>query len=327
MSSSTVGSSRRRIVWLSLVVGLSLAFGPSARAGDAPVKRKSIYDATADAKAQVEQATARAKHNGKRVLLMFGGDWCGWCHRLHTLFQENAEIRSLLSNEYELVLIDTKAPNAQTYLDQSAKDYASVGYPFLAVLDADGKVLTGQRTGPLEEGDHHDPKKVKDFLTKWQVEPKDADALLRETLSRAASEDKRVFLTFGALGCGWCHRLEDFLAQPEIAGLLEHDFLVLKVDVDRMKNGKEVMDRYRPKESQGIPWYVVLDAKGEKRGTADAAFGNIGYPLEPKEIDAFMTLFESQGKLQPAQISELRKGLEKAADDIKGKRAKREPAK
>ncbi|WP_076344263.1 thioredoxin family protein [Paludisphaera borealis] len=312
---------------MSLVVGLSFAFGSPAGADDAPAKRKSIYDAKADAKVQVEKATARAKHDGKRVLLMFGGDWCGWCHRLHTLFQENTEIRSLLFNEYELVMIDTKAPNAQTYLDQSSKDYSSVGYPFLAVLDADGKVLTGQRTGPLEEGDHHDPKKVKDFLTKWQIEPKDADALVRETLSRAASEDKRVFLTFGAPWCGWCHKLEDFLAKPDITALLEHDFLVVKVDVDRMKNGKEVMERYRPKESQGIPWFVVLDAKGEKHGTADAAFGNIGYPLEPKEIDAFMTLFESQGKLQPAQISELRKGLEKAAADIKAERAKREPAK
>ena len=109
--------------------------------------------------------------------------------------------------------------------------------------------------------------------------------------------------------------------------MLEHDFLVVKVDVDRMKNGKEVMSRYRPKDSQGIPWYVVLDAEGKPHGTADAAFGNIGYPFEPKEIDAFTTLIESQGKLKPDQVSALRKGLEKAADGIRADRAKREAAK
>ena len=78
-----------------------------------------------------------------------------------------------------------------------------VGYPFLAVLDADGKVVTAQRTDPLEVGDHHDPKRVAELLTRWKVPPKDAKVVLEEALSRAASDDKRVFLTFGAPWCGW----------------------------------------------------------------------------------------------------------------------------
>jgi thioredoxin-related protein len=327
MSSPTIGSLRRGIGWSFVLVGACLVLASTVRAGDAPAKRKSIYDAKADAKVQVEQATARAKRNDKRVLLMFGGDWCGWCHKLHTLFHENDEIRSILSNEYELVMIDTKAPNAQKYLEEGSKGLGGVGYPFLTVLDADGKVLTGQKTDPLEEGDHHDPTKVKKFLMKWRAEPKDADALVREALLRASSDDKRLFLAFSTPGCGWCHRLSDFLAQPEIAALLDRDFLVLKVDIRRMKNGEEVMNRYRPKESQGVPWYVILDAKGATKGTADASIGNIGYPLEPKEIDAFVTLIESQGKLQPAQISDLRKGLEKAADAIKAEQSKLDAAK
>ena len=62
-----------------------------------------------------------------------------------------------------------------------------VGYPFLSVLDADGKVVTAQRTDPLEEGDHHDPGRVKEFLTSWTVTPKDAEVVLRDGLSRASS--------------------------------------------------------------------------------------------------------------------------------------------
>ena len=40
---------------------------------------------------------------------MFGGDWCGWCHKLHELFASDAEIRKILSYEYVLVMVDTEA--------------------------------------------------------------------------------------------------------------------------------------------------------------------------------------------------------------------------
>jgi thiol-disulfide isomerase/thioredoxin len=155
---------------------------------------------------------------------MFGGDWCGWCHKLHDLFAQNAEIRRLLSYKYELVMIDTNAPHAPESLEECSKGQTGVGFPFLAVMDAGGKLLVGQKTDPLEHGDHHDPKKVKEFLARWVVEPKDAQVVLQvvlqAALSRAASEDKKVFLTFGAPWCGWCHKLEDFLARPEIGAIL-----------------------------------------------------------------------------------------------------------
>jgi hypothetical protein len=42
------------------------------------------------------------------------------------------------------------------------------GLPVLVVLDSDGKQLTTQDTGQLEQGDHHDPAKVIAFLSKWK---------------------------------------------------------------------------------------------------------------------------------------------------------------
>lgn len=284
--------------------------------------RESIYDAKADARAQVEAAQARAKGQDKRVLLMFGGDWCGWCHKLHGLFQEDREVRKLIYNEYELVMIDTEAPNAQGYLKTASEGQSGVGYPFLAVLDADGKLLVGQQTDVLEEGDHHDPAKVKAFLEKWRVPPQDAEAVAAEALARASSENKRVLLTFGAPWCGWCHRLEAYLARPEVAKALADDFIVRKVDIERMAHGADVIGRYR-KVDGGIPWYVVLDADGKALGTADAEFGNIGYPFEPKEIDAFLKLLGSQGVLEPGQLEALRKNLESAAEEIRAGRAAR----
>jgi thioredoxin-related protein len=292
--------------------------------GSGPAKRASIYDKAADAKVQVAKAVERAKHNDQRILLMFGGDWCSWCHKLHDLFKTNREVATALSNEYVLVTVDTEAPNAaellKTCKDALSKDelQRGVGYPFLAVLDADGKVVTAQRTDTLEEGDHHDPKKVADFLAKWKVTMKDAKRVLDEALARASSDDKRVLLTFGAPWCGWCHRLHDWMAQPEIGAILDRDFVIAQVDVDRMTGGKEMQKRYQPASSGGIPWFAILDAQGTALATSDGPRGNIGYPAQPQEIDHFLGMVKGQARrIDDRQRDQLRKSLEEAAERIK----------
>ena len=106
------------------------AQSPAKKAG-----RPSIYDAKADAGEQLKAATALARRDARRVLVMFGGDWCGWCHKLHGLFASDPAIRQLLADEYVLVLVDTQAPHADALLAECRGDLARVGYPFLAVLD------------------------------------------------------------------------------------------------------------------------------------------------------------------------------------------------
>jgi hypothetical protein len=101
---------------------------------------------------------------------------------------------------------------------------------------------------------------------------------------------------------------------------MDRDFVVQKIDTDRMTRGKEIMEKYRTGESGrtgGIPWYVILDAKGIKLATSDLLPGqqkNIGYPGRPDEIDGFMTLIEGQARrIEPVQFALLRKELEAAA--------------
>ena len=335
-------STRSRLGQLPALVAILTCSSISAVAQDqAPTqakpataaKKASIYDQTADASAQIEKATAAARRENKRILVMFGGDWCGWCHKLHELFASNAEIRKILSYEYVLVMVDTKAPNAAELMDKckaaltQEDQQKAFGVPFLGVLDSDGKVVTAQRTDPLEEGDHHHPGRVKEFLNRWAVTPKDAEVVLREGLSGAASEDKRVFLTFGAPWCGWCHQLEGWLAKPEIASILDRDFVIVKIDIDRMTHGKDVMGRVRTKSDGGIPWFAVLDPQGKALGTSDAPKGNIGYPFAPEEIDAFMALITGQSRrIEPGQHDRLRKSLTEAADRITKERKARQAA-
>ncbi len=290
----------------------------------AAAKRAPIYDKQADAKAQVEKAIVRAKKNNQRILLMFGGDWCGWCHKLHELFASNLAIRKTIYNEYVLVMIDLESPNAAELL-KTCKEALSpeelkqgVGYPFLAVLDDGGKVIRAQRTNSLEEGDHHDPQRVEEFLSRWMVPRQDAKALLTNALSRASSDDKQVFLTFGAPWCGWCHRLEDWLAQPEVSSIVERDFVVTRIDIERMTAGNDVMLQFRGDARGGIPWYVILDANGKKLATSDQPGSNIGYPASPTEIDQFLALLKGQvHHIDARGLDQLRKSLNENAEKIK----------
>jgi thioredoxin-related protein len=321
-------------VWIAASLSLVLFRGVVAQTESenqvkpkSPASRASIYDKTADAKAQVAKATGRAKRDNKRILLMFGGDWCGWCHKLHDLFDTNPDVRKILGYEYVLVMVDTEAPNAAELFTScraalSAEELQKgVGFPFLAVLDAEGKILKAQRTDPLEEGDHHDPKRVREFLEREKVPPKDAKLAVAEAQSRAAAEHKRVFLTFGAPWCGWCHHLEDWLAQPEVAAIFERDFLPLKIDIERMTGGRDIMSSFRSSESEksgGIPWYTILDSNGKALASSDGPDGNIGYPFEPREIDQFVAMVQAQAqRIDSGQLEQLRRTLNDAADRIR----------
>jgi thioredoxin-related protein len=314
-----------RILAASLFLALP-SLAPAQEANPAPQKpaRASIYDVKADAREQIATATAKARRDGQRVLVMFGGDWCGWCHKLHTLFATDPAIRNLLHEEYVLVMVDTKAPNAESLLSECKGDLQGVGYPFLAVLDGAGKVVTRQKTDPLEEGDHHDPAKVKAFLAEWVAPKLSASKVLEEGLAKASSEDKLAFLHFGSPTCGWCHKLEGFLAREDMAPIFACDFVDIKLDLARMTGAEDVLERYNSSRSGGVPWFVFLDSKGKAIVTSDGPKGNIGYPFAPEEIEHFIGMLKKVSrKIEPSQIQLIEKTLKSEAEKIE---AARQPA-
>ena len=141
----------------------SAALGADAAAQSS---HPTIYDENADGAKQIADALAVAKKENKRVLLQFGANWCGWCHKLHKLFQSDADIAAKLKEAYVVVLIDVnKGHNGD--INEKYGNPTRFGLPVIVILDATGKALTTQDTGKLEEGDHHDPKKVLAFLSEW----------------------------------------------------------------------------------------------------------------------------------------------------------------
>lgn len=268
--------------------------------------REPIYNEKADARADIQAALDRASYDNKRVLVKFGGNWCGWCFKLHDLFHQNREIAALLRAEYELVLVDV---NTNRDLLNEYDPNGQHGYPWLTVLDASGKVLCNQDTASLEDGPKHDPPRVKAFLEKWQTDRVDAEQALAAGLVRARAENKRVLVHIGAPWCGWCHVLDRFLREQR--NLIAVDYIDLKIDQDRMIDGKEVAGRLRSGSATGgIPWMVILDADGKPLITSDGPRGNIGYPGAAHEIEHFITMLNTtRQNLSEEQVAALERQL------------------
>jgi len=153
-----------------LLLGVCILFSISlepVHAKDAPKpKRPAIYDELADGSKQIAAALLQAKKENKHVLLQFGANWCGWCHKLHTLCQTDQRITEKLKQDYVVVLVDVNQGHNQD-VDTKYGHPMRLGLPALVVLDADGKQLTTQNSGKLEEGDHHKPELVLAFLNDW----------------------------------------------------------------------------------------------------------------------------------------------------------------
>jgi len=155
----------KKIVHVSLICVCFAIWQSNQPVLSADTKPK-LYDESADGKKQIADALLIAKKDNRHLLLQYGANWCGWCHRLHKLLETDPEIHSKLTADYVLVLIDVNQGHNQDLLRKYG-EIASFGLPSIVILDADGKVVTTKNTAELEEGDHHDPKKVLSFLNKY----------------------------------------------------------------------------------------------------------------------------------------------------------------
>jgi thiol:disulfide interchange protein len=133
-----------------------------------PAVKKHLYSAEADPKADIASALKQARHEHKRVILDFGGDWCGDCQVLDIYFHQapNAE---LLANNFLVVHIDIGRYDKNLDVAEMYKIPLKKGVPALAVLDASGKLLYSQKTGEFEDMRYMRVDSVTDFLTRWKA--------------------------------------------------------------------------------------------------------------------------------------------------------------
>jgi thioredoxin 1 len=126
-----------------------------------------LYPASADAKAEIAEAVHRATGAHKRVLIVFGGNWCYDCHVLDEAFH-SLEILPTLEKSFELVDVDIGQMDKNLDLAKQYDVPLDRGVPAIAVLESDGKLLFSQKRGEFEAARSMAPEDILDFLNKWK---------------------------------------------------------------------------------------------------------------------------------------------------------------
>jgi thioredoxin 1 len=128
---------------------------------------KTIYPAQANAREEIREAERRAAKANKRVLVVFGADWCYDCHVLDKAFQRR-DIAAALTPNYEVVHVDVgRGEKNQDLMNEYAVPMKR-GIPAIAILDSSGKLLFSQRNGEWERARALGPEDLIALLRKWK---------------------------------------------------------------------------------------------------------------------------------------------------------------
>jgi thioredoxin 1 len=130
--------------------------------------KKNIYPDDADAGAEIREAAAKAGKEHKRVLLVFGANWCFDCHVLDIAFH-GPELSPIVDANYEVVHVDLgpdEKKNAN--LVRQYEIPLDKGIPALAVADGDGKLVVSQKNGEFEDARGLTADALAEFLNKWK---------------------------------------------------------------------------------------------------------------------------------------------------------------
>lgn len=149
------------VAWLAVVAGV-LTLGAAAY----PASR-DIYPDPAEAKADVAAALKQAQAQHKRVLLDFGGNWCGDCQVLDIYFH-NAQNLPILQANFVLVHVNIGRMDENVDLAERYGVPLKKGVPALAVLSDGGKLLYSQKSGEFEAMRRMESSEVTKFLVQWK---------------------------------------------------------------------------------------------------------------------------------------------------------------
>lgn len=154
-----------------LVVSLLLAGGALAQFVKQPLKipqqrNPNLYRADVNAQQEITQTISEAGQENKRIILVFGANWCGDCYALDYGFHQ-PRIEPLLTANFKVIHVDVGRYDKNLDLAKKYKVDLEKGIPSLAVLSPQGGVLYS--TAEFERARLMNEEDVIQFLNTWKA--------------------------------------------------------------------------------------------------------------------------------------------------------------
>ncbi len=131
----------RTLFTLALLVSLKSFAGDTAK----------LYNPAANVKKDVAVAVAKAKKEGKHVLIQVGGNWCIWCYRFHDFVAKDTALSKIENKNFIVYHLNWSKENKNTEYLKTLHFPQRFGFPVFVILDGDGKQLHTQDSSLLEK--------------------------------------------------------------------------------------------------------------------------------------------------------------------------------
>ena len=155
-----------------------------------------------------------------------------------------------------------------------------------------------------------------------QAPPQSADDIMKEALSVATKENKKVFIIFHASWCGWCHKMDTSMNDKDCKKFFDDNFVIRHLVVFESKGKEnlenpgalEMLTKYKGADS-GIPYWLIFSKDGNlladsrmppPDGKPDAAPSNTGCPASKEEVDYFLTVLRKTTPLNEKDLEIIR---------------------
>ena len=148
-----------------------------------------------------------------------------------------------------------------------------------------------------------------------QTKPASAEVIIKEAEAEAAKTNKNVFVIFHASWCGWCHKMDNSMNDAKLKSFFDKNYVVVHLTVDESRDKKllenpgaaELRKKYNG-ELQGLPYWFIIDAKGNlladsrlKTGNAKAV--SVGCPASKEEVNYFVQVLKKTATLNSEQLT------------------------
>ena len=131
------------------------------------ITKGDLYPADADAKKEIDDALEKAAKEKKRVMLIFGANWCYDCHVLDRALHEG-DAGEIVKERFVLVHVDIGEGDKNLDLAKKYETPLDKGVPAVAILRDDGELLYSSGDGEFESARTMMKKDLKAFLQRWK---------------------------------------------------------------------------------------------------------------------------------------------------------------